>query len=444
MFLLLQVGDGFTRGWKVTETIPLVLLNIVLPTVDIYSDLYMVIKLWTNGHPRWALCLLAPFLLNYFLTWLLWTKLKTKAHLSWIPVFFSCYPQFCAAKVIHKLWNEPMNGIKEKRRFDREVSELEVFAEAVPTTMILTFLMVQGVVNEGDPSRLPPGSLGALLIGENYCFEDRTLTQGICSNWYVSPDYYLFFVSYSTSILSSSMGLAKCLKIGPCRILADSGLCTSRFALLFFSMCFTLDSKGLALGFALGDPNLKGKGLVVALATMFLPGLLLAIFNICRYKQTVRDVLAHPSLLLLPLITNYTFSAKSKTETQVVFSRWWTFVNLGLSLVGNITYCLAVYLLVDGKAVLRTAGGNPRLEAWQYYLFVIPVPILGAVLTLLFLALDSFSCCTPSPDLEFAVLRPTDPMVEYVLDSKAGSKEVVLSEQSKENQLTSIEVQPED
>ena len=443
--LLSQVGGEFTRAWKVKEILPLAALNIGLPTADIYTDLYMVIKLWSNGHPRWAGCLLAPLLLNYILTWIIWSKLKTRARVSWIPVFFSCYPQFCAGKVIHKLWNDPVNGIKEKRRFEREVSEMEVFTEAVPTTLILTYLMVQGLLNEGDPSRLSPGSLGALLIGEDYCFENRELGRKQCNSWYISPDYYMFFVSYTTSIISSSMGLAKCLKIGPCRILAQSGFCTSRFALLFFSMCFTLDSKGLALGFALGDPNLKGSGSLVALVTMFLPGLLLAMFSICRYRQTVRDVLAHPSLLLLPLVTNYTFAfAKRKSETHVVFSRWWTFVNLGLSLLGNIAYCLAVYLLVDGKPVLLTVNGLPRLEAWRYYLFVIPVPILGAVLTLLFLTLDSCSCCALSPDLQFAVLRPTDPMVEYVLDSKAESKKVVLSELlSGENQLTSITVQPE-
>ena len=167
----------------------LVVLNVVLPTVDIYSDLYMIVKLWINGHPRYACCLLAPFLLNYILTWLIWSRLKTKAHLSWIPVFFSCYPQFCAAKIIRKLWNDPRSGIMEKRRFEREVSEMEVFAEAVPTTMIMTYLMVQGLLNEGHSERTLPGSLSALIVGENYCFEDKELFRDKCHSWYFSPDW---------------------------------------------------------------------------------------------------------------------------------------------------------------------------------------------------------------------------------------------------------------
>lgn len=267
----------------------------------------------------------------------------------------------------------------------------------------MTYLMVQGLLNEGHSERTLPGSLGALIVGEHYCFEDKELYRDKCHRWYHSPDWNLFFVSYTTSVISSSIGLAKCLKVGPCRILAESGLCTSRFVLLFFSIWFTLVGKGLALAFALGDPNLDGMALWVSLATVFLPGFLLALFNICHYQQAIRDVLAHPSLLLLPTVTSYTFAATRKGETQVIFSRWWTFVNLGLSQLGNIVYCLSVYMLVQGKPVPLTVDGRPKLEAWRYYLCLSPVPILGGLLTLLFLTLNSCFCCSLSPDLQYSV-----------------------------------------
>ena len=179
----------------------------------------------------------------------------------------------------------------------------------------MTYLMVKGVDNGQDP-KLVPGSIGALLIGESYCFGGNWRSPDKCTGaplyWYISPDYYLFFIAFSTSIISSSLGLARCLKIGPCLILAQSWLCSPRFALLFFSVCFTLTGKGLALGYAQADPHLKANfmGLMVALATMFLPVFLLAFYNICNYKQSIRDVSAHPSLLLLPTVTNFTFAAK--------------------------------------------------------------------------------------------------------------------------------------
>jgi hypothetical protein len=307
------------------------------------------------------------------------------------------------------------------------VSEVEVFAEAVPTTLVMTFLMVQGLLNDGVPHQLLPGSVGAMLIGEDYCLDDRTNGRHEqCSAWYISPSYYMFFITYATSIVSSSIGLAKCLKVGPCRVLAESSLCSGRFLLLFLSMGFTLDSKGLALGFALGDANLSKNALAgfgLALATMFLPGLVLGLLTLCHYRQAARDVLAHPSLLLLPTVTHYTFSATRDGETRLAFSRPWTFANLALSVIGHLVYGPSVYMLVQGQQAQPA-----RLEAWRFYLYTLAVPLLGGLLTLLFLGLDRcYFCRSCSPDMQYAVMKPSDPMVEFVKvkNKREGTEEVV-------------------
>jgi hypothetical protein len=320
--------------------------------------------------------------------------------------------------------------MKEMKRFNREVSEVEVFIEAIPTTLIMTFLMVQGLLNDGDPARLNPGTIGALLIGEQYCFENENFSRIECSDWYISPNYFFFFLAYSTSIVSSSLGLSKCLKVGPCKILGENGFCSVRFILLFLSMCFTLDSKGLALGFALGDPNLsRTVALLVALSTMFLPGLLLVIVGFCHYKLCIRDMIAHPSLLLLPIVTHYTLSATRKGDTMVKFSRRWTFINLGLSLLGHIVYSSLIYMMVKDKPVEFDASGRRRLEAWKFYFFTFPVPLLGFVLTLVFLLLDSCCPCVPCGSrLERHVLKPEDSLVEYVEDNSTGKRMVVQRE----------------
>ena len=54
------------------EIFLLVLLHILLPTVDVYSDLALVTKLYYNNHPNWARLLLGPFLVNYTLCWIAW------------------------------------------------------------------------------------------------------------------------------------------------------------------------------------------------------------------------------------------------------------------------------------------------------------------------------------------------------------------------------------
>ena len=58
---------------------------------------------------------------------------------------------------------------------------------------------------------------------------------------------------------------------------------------------------------------------------------------------------------------------------------------LGLSLLGNVAYCTAAYMLVEGNHyALNTA--MPPMEAWRFYLYSSPVPALG-----FFLTVDS--CC---------------------------------------------------
>ena len=71
------------------DMILLLSLNIVLPTVDVYSDLALIIKFFKNDHPKWAGLLLAPFLFNYLLTWLMWWRVDKKKQVSWIPLILS-------------------------------------------------------------------------------------------------------------------------------------------------------------------------------------------------------------------------------------------------------------------------------------------------------------------------------------------------------------------
>ena len=165
------------------DIILLLVLNITLPTFDVYSDLYLIIRLFINGHPKYAGSLLTPFLLNYVLTWLLWWRMDKRKLLSWIPVLLCCYPQYCAAKVILLLWRDEERGLKKKRKLEREVTELEVFVEAVPTVLVLTFLW--NWASDTHDERL-------LIIGD-----------------YSSIDEALFDIAYSSSIITASLGLAK-------------------------------------------------------------------------------------------------------------------------------------------------------------------------------------------------------------------------------------------
>ena len=128
-----------TTFQKVKETILITLLNIALPTVDVFTDLATTSKLysgylshedcdeknelepfglfpWSNSeqwaeakdkcinnssaegiyytaHPRWATSLLIPFLINYVTTWVIWWSVDKRKAVSWVAPLFSVYPQ---------------------------------------------------------------------------------------------------------------------------------------------------------------------------------------------------------------------------------------------------------------------------------------------------------------------------------------------------------------
>ena len=91
-----------------------------------------------------------------------------------------------------------MEGMKKKKHLERNLMENEIFTEAVPSAMIMTFILV--LVSKTCLT-CADNTEGILIVGEPG-----------------TTDYYLFFVTLSTSVLSASLGLAKCLKVGASQI----------------------------------------------------------------------------------------------------------------------------------------------------------------------------------------------------------------------------------
>ena len=178
------------------ESLLLGSLNVALPTVDVYSDIVLAVKLYSNvsvvdwggdtiysnGHPKWATSLLIPFLFNYLLSWRAWyLKEKENKKYTWIFALLGCYPQLVAGRIIWLFWKNPSKGMREKKHLERNVIENEIFLEAVPSTLTFLFLGVNAYTDTD-----------LILIGDNL------------------P---LFFATLATSALSAGLGLAKCLKV---------------------------------------------------------------------------------------------------------------------------------------------------------------------------------------------------------------------------------------
>ena len=128
-----------------------------------------------------------PAPVNFF--WVLTPSRPVWKKFTWIAALLGCYPQLVAARIIRLFWTQPLKGMNEKKNLERNLMENEIFTEAVPSALIMTFLWL---VSSGLPG-------SDLIIGEDLL------------------DNVLFFVSFGTSFLSAGLGLAKCLKVGACR-----------------------------------------------------------------------------------------------------------------------------------------------------------------------------------------------------------------------------------
>ena len=59
--------------WVFMKTItPMLLFSILLPLVDIITDMRMIITFYLNDHPNYATMLLMPFCLNYIISFVKW------------------------------------------------------------------------------------------------------------------------------------------------------------------------------------------------------------------------------------------------------------------------------------------------------------------------------------------------------------------------------------
>ena len=210
--------------------------------------------------------MLAPFLLNYLICWYVWVTSDKRKAISWVAALLSFYPQYVACKIIWYIWRDPQKGLRKKRCLERNFVPLETYYESVPSTMVCTYVLVKAT---GGPFKID---------GQELIFK-----------WFDPGDSILFFAAFITSVFTSTLGLAKTLKVGSCRILPPEekrflgGLLSPRFALVFFACGFTFISKGFAFALAVEgscDPigTKRTAGALAAFSLIFLPGFLVGLF----------------------------------------------------------------------------------------------------------------------------------------------------------------------
>ena len=138
----------------------------------------------------------------------------------WFPLF-NIYPEFTGIRMIWASWNDKEKWIKKKASYERNIYFLEVLFEAVPSALIYTFLWYSSSRNK----------------------RVRDLVQGSSTFW--------FYLSFIITIISSSLGLAKCLLSSSVSVLSQGGhlggLISGHFFVAWLACLFTVMIKILKI-----------------------------------------------------------------------------------------------------------------------------------------------------------------------------------------------------
>ena len=119
-----------------------------------------------------------------------------------------------------------------KEEFKKGIALNENIIEAIPSAMILNIIRVQ----TGN------------FIQQIFVYQPFVLfflVPGSSLHSAIDPDSYFFKLSYTSSLISSALGLAHILKNGVGRVLGNGGgcdgLCAGQFILVFFACFFGKD-----------------------------------------------------------------------------------------------------------------------------------------------------------------------------------------------------------
>ena len=123
-----------------------IICGISLPSADSGSDINLGVRLYVNGHPRWALAVLTPVFANTFFTIFACMEMERGKHGSrwflYLPlVFAQCYPQFCVVRLLFQLFQgkitlKEFNAARDGN--DGGIGCVEPYCESVPQVFIQT------------------------------------------------------------------------------------------------------------------------------------------------------------------------------------------------------------------------------------------------------------------------------------------------------------------
>ena len=396
--------------------------EVVLPTVDVYSDASLVIPWYYAGHYKYAIAMSVPAVLNYAFSAYKWWSMEKKPEKkwTWALLLIQFWQQFRALKVIRLIYKQDPQASKKRQELMKEISSIEPFFESIPSIMIMTTIWLNAIVGYGSYED---------TFGSNSAISHYSKGRFNCSNQYFSqpgvsnfcavfdgfggPSW--FFTTYAISFLAGSLGVTKFLQNGPCSILSINGtlggLLRWRFLIAYLSIFLSILAKAYMGGISIVLVKTPGNHeydiwlnpLIFSILSFLIPLLLsaMSILTVTGFSKSFTKVIfGYPALLVLPAFTNFAVGPRQlpccekksdlSEREQLIISRKLTLCNT-LSTV--VLYAINV-------SILWTKNTDP--DAKQKFLPVYfgvmlgPGIVCSVLSTLIFVSLEAQCCCASS------------------------------------------------
>ena len=395
-------------------------------------DANRALKFESNRFLYGSISFIFPTVSFIFVTYHWWQLAHPKkggsGRLRTLPLLLmQAWPQFRMLKMIHKgYWKQDPDWRQDQAVLAENIFSIEPFVESVPQVFWLCYLWL----------------------------ETRCLGPG---------DYYhgkydpLGMTTAITSLFSAIYGLTNCLRVGPLKLIPNkpaAGFGHMSFHLVFWSNTFSLLTKGIVFSClfeeelpypgndyrTLGRANPTAAGLLTLL--LFAPQLILAIFSMIAtvgLKDTARLFVRYPALFLMPVFTPFTFGPRSSKccglQKEIRLHHGLTAINLFITAAGIfLTGYLAVYITGITKP-------HCRVLLMSFY-------GLAAITTISLILTDICSYCSRKikPDRE---TRSVDSLFAYSKPFKSAMAKIrrtvgsALSYFESFNNVTSTNQQPQ-
>ena len=298
--------------------------------------------------------------------------------------------------MIWQIQRDPQKGLQRKKQLERDLIQSETFCEAIPTFLILTYLAF----------------VKRYSMSSNLIFD----TFDVISN-------LLFLIAYSTSAFTATLGLAKNLKVGPCRILdPQTEILSLRFIVIFIS-CLSVwggkvSSSYVVLATLCHGPNVE-EIIYFTPLLLIVPGLLVALFALW-HQGLLKTSLDHLSIILMPTFTHFTFVCrKIGGQNVVTFSPRYTLANTVAHCLGSGLLFYTIYVITGSSlGLLQDDIERPKEDQiffiLRYSVLSVPPTIIGVFFTLGVAFQCCCGCCYSAPSGQGAILTST-PHIAYIL-----------------------------